>query len=49
MRVISTVLFYGLNNWSLYFLLIFIFHLIFLIIIRGVLPRIRYDILIKAC
>lgn len=48
-RIILTVIFYGLNNWSLYFLLIFIFHLIFLIIIRGVLPRIRYDILIKAC
>lgn len=48
-RIILTVMFYGLNNWSLYFLFIFIFHLIFLIIIRGVLPRIRYDILIKAC
>lgn len=48
-RIILTVIFYGFNNWSLYFLLIFIFHLIFLIIIRGVLPRIRYDILIKMC
>nr|YP_010174506.1 NADH dehydrogenase subunit 1 [Bombus longipennis]QWV61254.1 NADH dehydrogenase subunit 1 [Bombus longipennis] len=47
--VILTVMFYGMNNWSLYFLLIFMFHLIFLIMIRGVLPRIRYDILMKAC
>nr|WMQ53454.1 NADH dehydrogenase subunit 1 [Bombus lantschouensis]DBA43662.1 TPA_asm: ND1 [Bombus lantschouensis] len=47
--IILTVMFYGLNNWSLYFLLIFMFHLIFLIMIRGVLPRIRYDILMKAC
>nr|YP_010845372.1 NADH dehydrogenase subunit 1 [Bombus canariensis]QZO77411.1 NADH dehydrogenase subunit 1 [Bombus canariensis] len=47
--VILTVMFYGFNNWSLYFLLIFMFHLIFLIMIRGVLPRIRYDILMKAC
>nr|BBC20716.1 NADH dehydrogenase subunit 1 [Bombus florilegus] len=47
--IILTVMFYGLNNWSLYFLFIFMFHLIFLIMIRGVLPRIRYDILMKAC
>nr|BAW89028.1 NADH dehydrogenase subunit 1 [Bombus hypocrita hypocrita] len=47
--IILTVMFYGLNSSSLYFLLIFMFHLIFLIMIRGVLPRIRYDILMKAC
>jgi NADH-ubiquinone oxidoreductase chain 1 len=48
-RILLTLIFYGLIYWSIFFIIIFIFHLIIIIIIRGVLPRIRYDKLIKIC
>nr|ABH05009.1 NADH dehydrogenase subunit 1 [Bombus ignitus] len=49
MSMILTVMFFGFNNWSLIFLLVYMYHLILLIMVRGVLPRIRYDILMKMC
>jgi NADH-ubiquinone oxidoreductase chain 1 len=48
-RIILTIIFYGLSYWSIYFSIVYIIHLVVLIIIRGVLPRIRYDKLIKIC
>jgi NADH-ubiquinone oxidoreductase chain 1 len=48
-RLLLTIIFFGINWWSLRFIIIYFFHLILLIIIRGVLPRIRYDKLIIIC
>lgn len=47
--ILLTIMFFGFNWWSLNFILIYIFHIVILIIIRGVLPRIRYDKLMKIC
>nr|DBA43675.1 TPA_asm: ND1 [Bombus laesus] len=49
MSMLLTMMFYGLMNWSISFILIYLFHMIFLIMIRGVLPRIRYDKLMSMC
>nr|BDH21148.1 NADH dehydrogenase subunit 1 [Bombus schrencki]BDH21161.1 NADH dehydrogenase subunit 1 [Bombus schrencki] len=49
MSMLLTIMFYGLMNWSIYFILIYLFHMILLIMIRGVLPRIRYDKLMMMC
>lgn len=47
--ILLTIIFYGFDLWSIYFLIFYVFHIIILIIIRGVLPRIRYDKLIIIC
>nr|DBA43974.1 TPA: ND1 [Bombus confusus] len=49
MSMLLTMMFYGLMYWSIWYILVFMFHLIILIMIRGVLPRIRYDNLMKMC
>nr|YP_010934965.1 NADH dehydrogenase subunit 1 [Bombus filchnerae]QTZ18846.1 NADH dehydrogenase subunit 1 [Bombus filchnerae]WKW52613.1 NADH dehydrogenase subunit 1 [Bombus filchnerae] len=49
MSMLLTIMFYGLMNWSICFIFIYMSHMIFLIMIRGVLPRIRYDKLMKMC
>nr|DBA43480.1 TPA_asm: ND1 [Bombus bohemicus] len=49
MSILLTMLFYGFLYWSLFFELIYLIHLILLIMMRGVLPRIRYDKLMKMC
>lgn len=48
-RILLTMIFYGFNYWSIGFILFYLIHIILLIIIRGVLPRIRYDKLIIIC
>ena len=48
-RIILIIIFYGLNYWNLIFNLLNLLNLILLVIIRGVLPRIRYDYLIYIC
>nr|ALO64905.1 NADH dehydrogenase subunit 1 [Bombus pratorum]DBA43961.1 TPA_asm: ND1 [Bombus pratorum] len=49
MSVLLTMMFFGFEMWSIKFLLVYMFHLILLIMIRGVLPRIRYDKLMMMC
>nr|DBA43701.1 TPA_asm: ND1 [Bombus nevadensis] len=49
MSMLLTMMFYGLIYWSFFFIVVFMFHLFILIMIRGVLPRIRYDKLMKMC
>nr|DBA43753.1 TPA_asm: ND1 [Bombus skorikovi] len=49
MSILLTMLFYGFFYWSMLFELMYLIHLILLIMIRGVLPRIRYDKLMKMC
>nr|DBA43870.1 TPA_asm: ND1 [Bombus vancouverensis nearcticus] len=49
MSLLLTMMFFGMNWWSLSFMMIYFFHLILLIMIRGVLPRIRYDKLMMMC
>lgn len=48
-RIILLIIFYGLIYWSLIFNLIYLINLFILVIIRGVLARIRYDYLIYIC
>lgn len=47
--ILLTIIFFGFEWWSISFILTYLFHIILLIIIRGVLPRIRYDKLIIMC
>lgn len=47
--ILLTIIFYGFGLWSIYFLIFYIFHIVLLILVRGVLPRIRYDKLMKIC
>nr|ARX96613.1 NADH dehydrogenase subunit 1 [Xylocopa appendiculata] len=49
MSVILSVIFFGYYYWSLKFIIIYMFHLMMFLWIRGVLPRIRYDELMKMC
>nr|DBA43818.1 TPA_asm: ND1 [Bombus vosnesenskii] len=49
MSLLLTMMFFGMNLWSVSFMLVYLFHLILLIMIRGVLPRIRYDKLMMMC
>nr|DBA43896.1 TPA_asm: ND1 [Bombus personatus] len=49
MSMLLTLMFYGFKYWSILFLVIYMLHLILLIMIRGVLPRIRYDKLMMMC
>nr|DBA43649.1 TPA_asm: ND1 [Bombus lepidus] len=49
MSMLLTMMFFGFNWWSISFILMYLFHMIFLIMIRGVLPRIRYDKLMMMC
>nr|DBA43597.1 TPA_asm: ND1 [Bombus impetuosus] len=49
MSMLLTILFYGFTNWSINFILVYLLHMILLIMIRGVLPRIRYDKLMMMC
>nr|DBA43688.1 TPA_asm: ND1 [Bombus ladakhensis] len=49
MSMLLTMMFYGFNYWSVSFILIYLIHMILLIMIRGVLPRIRYDKLMMMC
>nr|DBA43922.1 TPA_asm: ND1 [Bombus griseocollis] len=49
MSMMLTMMFYGLSYWSIYFSMVYMIHLVVLIMIRGVLPRIRYDKLMKMC
>jgi NADH-ubiquinone oxidoreductase chain 1 len=47
--ILVTIIFYGLINWSICFIFLYLIHICILILIRGVLPRIRYDKLIYIC
>lgn len=47
--ILLTIIFFGFKWWSISFIFTYLFHIILLIIIRGVLPRIRYDKLIIMC
>lgn len=47
--ILLTIIFFGFKWWSINFIIIYLSHIILLIIIRGVLPRIRYDKLIIIC
>nr|ALO64555.1 NADH dehydrogenase subunit 1 [Lasioglossum malachurum] len=49
MSFLVTVMFLGFNIMSISFLLSMLFHMFFVIWIRGVLPRIRYDELMYMC
>nr|QBP33741.1 NADH dehydrogenase subunit 1 [Bombus pyrosoma] len=49
MSMLLTMMFYGFSYWSLSFIIFYLTHLILLIMIRGVLPRIRYDKLMSMC
>nr|DBA43727.1 TPA_asm: ND1 [Bombus superbus] len=49
MSVLLTIMFFGFKIWSVIFIMMFNFNLFILIMIRGVLPRIRYDKLMKLC
>nr|DBA43584.1 TPA_asm: ND1 [Bombus fervidus] len=49
MSMLMTIMFYGLMNWSINFIFMYLIHMIILIMIRGVLPRIRYDKLMNMC
>nr|DBA43532.1 TPA_asm: ND1 [Bombus bifarius] len=49
MSLLLTMMFFGMNWWSLSFIVVYLLHLILLIMIRGVLPRIRYDKLMMMC
>nr|DBA43766.1 TPA_asm: ND1 [Bombus sichelii] len=49
MSMLLTMMFYGFNYWSIGFILIYLIHVVLLIMIRGVLPRIRYDKLMMMC
>nr|DBA43779.1 TPA_asm: ND1 [Bombus picipes] len=49
MSMLLTMMFFGFNWWSLKFILTYMFHVIFLVMIRGVLPRIRYDKFMMMC
>nr|DBA43805.1 TPA_asm: ND1 [Bombus supremus] len=49
MSILLTLMFYGFNYWTFLFILIYLVHLVILIMIRGVLPRIRYDKLMMMC
>nr|QHD26488.1 NADH dehydrogenase subunit 1 [Lepidotrigona terminata] len=47
--LISTIMFYGTEFWKLYFLIFNMINLSILVMIRGVLARIRYDQLMYMC
>nr|YP_009714571.1 NADH dehydrogenase subunit 1 [Bombus waltoni]QGK86778.1 NADH dehydrogenase subunit 1 [Bombus waltoni] len=49
MSVLLTILFFGLEYWSVSFIMMFMINLFIFIMIRGVLPRIRYDKLMMLC
>nr|DBA43610.1 TPA_asm: ND1 [Bombus impatiens] len=49
MSLLLTMVFFGFNWWSINFIFIYLFHLIMFIMIRGVLPRLRYDKLMEMC
>nr|YP_010471419.1 NADH dehydrogenase subunit 1 [Tetragonula pagdeni]UVG40754.1 NADH dehydrogenase subunit 1 [Tetragonula pagdeni] len=49
MSLVLVILFYGISYWSFLFNLFFIMNLILIVMIRGVLPRIRYDYLMYTC
>nr|YP_010147609.1 NADH dehydrogenase subunit 1 [Seladonia aeraria]QQS74780.1 NADH dehydrogenase subunit 1 [Seladonia aeraria] len=49
MSFLMTMMFLGFNLMSVKFIISMIFHMFFVIWIRGVLPRIRYDELMNMC
>nr|ACI25432.1 NADH dehydrogenase subunit 1 [Tetragonula pagdeni] len=49
MSVILVILFYGMFYWNFFFNMFFIINLILIVMMRGVLPRIRYDYLMYTC
>nr|ATE47032.1 NADH dehydrogenase subunit 1 [Bombus breviceps] len=49
MSMLLSMMFCGESYWSVGFIVIYLKHLILLIMIRGVLPRIRYDKLMMMC
>nr|DBA43571.1 TPA_asm: ND1 [Bombus haemorrhoidalis] len=49
MSMLLTLIFFNLNYWSLFFMFIYSFHNFLFIMIRGILPRIRYDKLMFVC
>nr|QHD26501.1 NADH dehydrogenase subunit 1 [Lepidotrigona flavibasis] len=44
-----TVMFFGVKSWSAYFLTFWLFNMNVLVMVRGVLARIRYDCLMYMC
>nr|DBA43844.1 TPA_asm: ND1 [Bombus trifasciatus] len=49
MSLLLTLMFYGFKYWTLLFIFTYMSHLIIFMMIRGVLPRIRYDKLMSMC
>nr|YP_010154763.1 NADH dehydrogenase subunit 1 [Ceratina okinawana]QQX27998.1 NADH dehydrogenase subunit 1 [Ceratina okinawana] len=49
MSMILTMMFYNFYSWSLMFIMLYMFHMMILLWIRGILPRIRYDLLMYMC
>ncbi|KAF3419740.1 NADH dehydrogenase subunit 1 (mitochondrion) [Frieseomelitta varia] len=49
MSMILLMIFYGFNYWNMMFNLFFMMNLFMLVMIRGVLARIRYDYLMYMC
>nr|DBA43831.1 TPA_asm: ND1 [Bombus ussurensis] len=49
MSLLLTLMFFGFKYWTLLFIIMYMIHLIILMMIRGVLPRIRYDKLMFMC
>nr|ARX96665.1 NADH dehydrogenase subunit 1 [Eucera floralia] len=49
MGLILELMFFGFIIWSMNFMLIFLIHMLLILWIRGVLPRIRYDKLMMIC
>nr|DBA43545.1 TPA_asm: ND1 [Bombus balteatus] len=49
MSMLLTMMFFKFKFWSIKFILLYLLHLVLLIMIRGVLPRIRYDNLMQMC
>nr|DBA43506.1 TPA_asm: ND1 [Bombus convexus] len=49
MSMLLTIMFFGFEYWSVSFILMFMMNLFIFIMIRGVLPRIRYDKMMMMC
>nr|YP_010415144.1 NADH dehydrogenase subunit 1 [Ceratina smaragdula]URX52628.1 NADH dehydrogenase subunit 1 [Ceratina smaragdula] len=49
MSMILSIMFFGFYWWSMKFIYMYMFHIMLLLWIRGILPRIRYDELMYMC